>query len=96
MATGAQIPVNIINRLARLEQFMKKLLLYQDVSFYDHIQSSTIVTSLKKKRKVIPVLKENQQVLGLFVEKYHEKHAAFKHGSTTFPLAIFTTEGKLH
>ena len=51
MTTGAQIPVNIINRLARLEQFMKKLLLYQDVSFYDHIQSSTIVTSLKKKER---------------------------------------------
>ena len=58
MATGAEIPSNIINGLLsarkydteRVEQFIKKRLLSREVSFYDSIQRSTIATSLKKKR----------------------------------------------
>ena len=44
----------------RAEQFTKKRLLSQEVSFYDPTQRITIATLLKKKkqRKVISVLKE--------------------------------------
>ena len=57
MVTGAEIPGNIINvplsagkcGTERVKQFMIKRLLSQDLSFYDSIQRSTIVTSLKKK-----------------------------------------------
>ena len=72
---------------------MKKRLLCREVSFYDPIQRSTIVTSLKKRkkhRKLICVLKEDCQALGSFVEKYPEKHKAFKYPLTTLPLAIST------
>ena len=68
MTTGAEIPGNIINGLPsgrkyateRAEQFTKKRLLSQEVSFYDPTQRITIATLLKKKkqRKVISVLKE--------------------------------------
>ena len=59
MAAGAEIPGNIINWLPlllarkygteRVEQFVKKRLLYQEVSFYDPVQCSSIARSLKKK-----------------------------------------------
>ena len=58
MTTGAEIPGNIINGLLsarkyateRVEQFTKKRLLSQEVSFHDPIQRITIATLLKKKR----------------------------------------------
>ena len=59
MVTGAEIPGNITNGLLsprkcgaeRVNQFMIKRLLSREVIVYDSIQRSTIVTSLKKKRK---------------------------------------------
>ena len=59
MVTGAEIPGNIINGLLsgrkcgteRVKQFVIKGLLSREVSFYDSIQRSTIVTSLKEKTK---------------------------------------------
>ena len=52
MATCAEIPFNKNGLLSarkygtdRVEQFMKKRFLYREVSFYDPIQRSTIVTS---------------------------------------------------
>ena len=70
MTTGAEIPGNIINGLLsarkyateRVEQFTKKRLLSQEVSFHDPIQRITIATLLKKKkkqRKVIFVLNKH-------------------------------------
>ena len=69
MATGGEIPVNIINGLLsarkyateRVEQFTKKRLLSREVTFYDPMQRITTATLLKKKkqRKVIFVLKED-------------------------------------
>ena len=50
----------------------------------------------EKQRKAISVLKEDRQVLGLFVKKYPEKHEAFKYPLTTFPLAVSAPEGKLY
>ena len=106
MATDAEISSNIKNGLLstrkngteRKEYFMKKRLLYREVSFYDPIQRSTIETSFKKKkhRKVISFFKENRQTLELFVEKYPERHEAFKYPLTTFKLAISSNEGKLY
>ena len=107
---GAEIPGNIPNRLLsarkcgteRVKQFMIKRLLSREVSVYDSIQRSTIVTSLEKKkekrkkqRKVIYVVKEDRKALDIFVGRYPEKHEAFD-PLTTFPLAISTTEGKLY
>ena len=71
MATCAEIPVNKINRLLSARTYgtdravREKILLYREVSFYDLIQRSIIVTSLKKKkqRKVISALRENRQAL---------------------------------
>ena len=59
MATGGEIPVNIINGLLsarkyateRVEQFTKKRLLSQEVSFYDPTQRITIATLLKKRNR---------------------------------------------
>ena len=79
MATGAEIPGNIINGLLsarkyateRVEQFTKNRLLSREVNFYDPIQSNTIATLLKKKkqRKVMSVLKEDCKTVELFVRK---------------------------
>ena len=57
MATDVEIPSNIKNGLLptrkngteRKESFMKKRLLYREVSFYDPIQRSAIETSFKKR-----------------------------------------------
>ena len=57
MATGAEMPGNIINGLLsarkyateRVEQFTKKRLLSREVTVYDPIQRITITTLLKKK-----------------------------------------------
>ena len=108
MVTGAEIPGNITNGLLsprkcgaeRVNQFMIKRLLSREVIVYDSIQRSTIVTSLKKKRKEkkqrkVIYVKEDCKALGLFVERYPEKHEPFN-ALTTFPLAISTTEGKLY
>ena len=79
MATGAEVPGNIINVLLsarkygkkRVEQFMKNILPSRVASFYDPMQRSTTITSLKnkKQRKAIFVLKENRHALELFVKK---------------------------
>ena len=90
MATGAEIPGNVINRslsarkygTERVDQFIKKKFLSREVRSYDPIQCSAIPTSLKKtnkQRMVISVLKEDHQILGLFVEKYLDKQGAFKY-----------------
>lgn len=90
MATGAEILGNVINRplsarkygTERVDQFIKKKFLSREVRFYDPIQCSDIPTSLKKtnkQRMVISVLKEDHQILGLFVEKYLDKQGAFKY-----------------
>ena len=57
--TSDEIPGNIINGLLlarqcgteRVKQLMIKGLLSREVSFYDSIQRSTIVTALKEKTK---------------------------------------------
>ena len=57
MVAGAEIPGNITNELLsakkygteRAEEFMKKKLLFREVSFYYLIERSNIVTSLNKK-----------------------------------------------
>ena len=78
MATGAEMPGNIINGLLsarkyateRVEQFTKKRLLSREVNFYDPIQRITIATLLKKEeqRKVISVLKEDHWLLNYLLE----------------------------
>ena len=45
---------------------------------------------------VISDLKQDQQALGLFVEKYLEKQEAFTYLLKNFPLPISTPEGNLH
>ena len=59
--------------------------------------ASSITMSLRKKkqRKVISVLKEDHQVIELFVRKYSGKHEAFKYPLTTFPLTVSIPEVKL-
>ena len=42
------------------------------------------------------VVKEDHKPLGLFVERYPEKHEGFQFPLTTLVLAISTTEGKLY
>ena len=59
MTAGAEKPSNMINGILsarkydteRVEQFIKKRLLSREVSFYNHIQRSTISTLLKKRNK---------------------------------------------
>ena len=64
----------------------------------DSIQRSTKVTLWRKRkqRKEISNLKENRQAGELFVERYPEKHEAFKYLLTTFPIAIFVIERELY
>ena len=96
MATGAEIPGNIINGLLSARKYgkerLEQLFSPKKKVFYDPMQCSTIGTSLKnkKQRKVKSVLKESRQALELFVEKDSEKHNAFKYLFTTFPLSIST------
>lgn len=69
---SAEIPVNTINRQlsARkygtegLEEFMKKKLTL-----------ATQIRKRKKQRKATFDLKEDRRFLGLFIEKYPEKHS---------------------
>ena len=47
----------------------------------------------RKKKKVTSELKENRQARELFVEKYPEKHEAFKYLLTTFHLQSLQLKG---
>ena len=101
MVAAVEIPGTITNGILsarkygteRVEQSIKKKLLFRAVSF-----CSTIAMSLKKKkkRKLISVLKEDHRALFLFVEKYPDKQELFKYLLKNFPLAISIPEGKLY
>ena len=68
-----------------------KFLWFHTTQYY-----SNVIEKKKRNRKVIYFVKEGHKALGLFVERYAEKHEAFKYPLTIFPLAISTTEEKLY
>ena len=68
-----------------------KFLWFHTTQYY-----SNVIERKKKQRKVMYVVKEDHKPLGLFVERYPEKHERFQYPLTTLPLAISTTEGKLY
>eukprot|EP00794_Sanderia_malayensis_P001132 gene1132-488_t len=79
--------------------FYSDRLISCNVDFFEPVKKSGIKTGLEKKKKtgkVLSVLKEDRQALGIIVEKCHNKRDAFSHCLTTYPLAIATTDGKLY
>ena len=66
-----------------------KFLWYHTTQYY-----SNVIEKKNKQRKVMYVVKEDHKPLGLFVERYPEKHEGFQFPLTTLVLAISTTEGK--
>eukprot|EP00794_Sanderia_malayensis_P014444 gene14444-15947_t len=79
--------------------FYSDRLISCNVDFFEPVKKSGIKTGSEKKKKtgkVLSVLKEDRQALGIIVEKCHNKRDAFSHCLTTYPLAIATTDGKLY
>ena len=106
MATGAEMLVSIVNGLLSsrekgedcLKEFIEKRLASREKGFFKPIKRSVIQIIIEKKKKTreISILKENQQVLGLFIAKYPDKKEAFSHPLTTYSLAFSTAQGTLY
>ena len=81
-----------------LKEFIEKRLASREKGFFKPIKRSGIQITIEKKEKPreISILKENQQVLGLFIAKYPDKKEAFSHPLTNYSLPFSTAQGTLY
>ena len=79
-------------------EFVKNQVDSHNKSFFETIKKSGITYKEEKKKtpKAISVLKEDRQVLGLFVFKCRDKKAAFHYHLTLYPFTIADPSGKLY